>query len=43
MTPRMTTTQMNAISSPTAGMMIYNTTSSTPWFYNDAWTELDVA
>ncbi len=39
--PRMTTTQMNAISSPTDGEMIYNTTENK--FYgraNGAWTAL---
>lgn len=39
--PRMTTTQMNAISSPTDGEMIYNTTANK--FYgraNGAWTAL---
>lgn len=39
--PRMTTTQMNAISSPTDGEMIYNTTENK--FYgraNGAWTPL---
>jgi len=32
--PRMSTTQMNAISSPTAGLMIYNTTVNSIWCYN---------
>lgn len=32
--PRMTTTQMNAISSPAEGLMIYNTTVKTPFFFN---------
>lgn len=32
--PRMTTTQKNAISSPAAGLMVYDTTLSTMSFYN---------
>ena len=39
--PRLTTTQMNAISSPTDGEMIYNTTANK--FYgraNGAWVAL---
>jgi hypothetical protein len=32
--PRMTTTQMNAISSPANGLLIYNTTSLANYFYN---------
>lgn len=36
---RLTTTQQNAIASPAAGLMIYNTTTSTLNFYNgSAWT-----
>ncbi len=36
--PRMTTTQRNAISSPAAGLMIYNTTTNKLNFYNgSAW------
>lgn len=37
--PRMTTTQMNAVSSPAEGLSIYNTSSHAPQFYNgSAWT-----
>lgn len=37
--PRMTTTQMNAISSPPEGLMIYNNTAHTLYIYNgSAWT-----
>ena len=32
--PRMTTTQINAISSPATGLMVYNTTENTICFYN---------
>ena len=36
--PRMTTTQRDAISSPPAGLVIYNTTTSVLNFYNgSAW------
>lgn len=39
--PRMTTTQMNAISSPTNGEMIYNTTDNKFYGYaNNVWTAL---
>jgi VCBS repeat-containing protein len=39
--PRMTTTQMNAISSPTDGEMIYNTTANKFYGYaNGAWVAL---
>lgn len=34
--PRMTTTQKNAIASPAAGLMVYDTTLSTMSFYNGA-------
>lgn len=38
MLPRMTTTQRNAVSSPTAGMEIYNSTTNKKNFYNgSAW------
>jgi len=36
LTPRMTTTQMNAISSPATGLEIYNTDDSCKRFYNGA-------
>jgi hypothetical protein len=32
--PRMTTTQINAIATPAAGLMVYNTTINHPCFYN---------
>lgn len=34
MPPRMTSTQMGAISSPTAGMAVYNTTAGCIFTYN---------
>lgn len=37
MPPRMTTTQRNNIASPTAGMMIYNTTTNKLNVYTTAW------
>lgn len=37
--PRLTTVQMNAISSPATGLMIYNTTANSFYYYNgSAWT-----
>lgn len=36
MPPRMTTTQRDAIPSPTAGMVIYNSTTNVLNFYNGA-------
>ncbi len=39
--PRMTTTQVNAISSPAAGLMVYNTTLNKLCFYNgSSWRQL---
>ena len=38
--PRMTTTQRDAISSPPAGLVIYNTTTSKLQVYTTAWTDL---
>lgn len=38
--PRMTTTQRNAISSPAAGLVIYNTTDSKLQVYTTSWTDL---
>ena len=38
--PRMTTTQRNAISSPAAGLMIYNTTTAKLNVYTTAWEEI---
>ncbi|MEA2066839.1 MAG: hypothetical protein U9O65_07110, partial [Thermotogota bacterium] len=37
MPPRMTTTQKNAISSPTAGMVVYDTTLNKLCVYTTAW------
>ncbi len=37
MPPRMTTTQKNAVSSPTAGMMVYDTTLNKLCVYTTAW------
>jgi len=37
--PRMTTTQKNAISSPTEGLMVYDLTAHSPYFWNgSSWT-----
>ena len=38
--PRMTTTQRNAIASPAAGLMIYNTTTAKLNVYTTAWEEI---
>jgi hypothetical protein len=38
--PRMTSTQRDAISSPAAGLVIYNTTTSKLQVYTTAWTDL---
>jgi|TARA_R110001583_G_scaffold63541_1_gene185883 hypothetical protein len=38
--PRMNTTQQNAISSPTNGLVIYNTTTNKLMVYNGSWTAL---
>lgn len=39
--PRMTTAQRTAISSPATGLLVYDNTTSSFWFYNgSAWTEL---
>lgn len=38
--PRMTTTQRDAISSPAAGLVIYNTTTSKLQVYTTSWTDL---
>ena len=39
--PRMTTTEMNAIQSPPAGLMVYNTTLNTIcWFNGSTWSVL---
>ena len=35
--PQVTTTQMNAISSPTDGLQVYNTTEKAVYFYNSDW------
>ena len=36
----MNTTQQNAISSPTNGLVIYNTTTNKLMVYNGSWTAL---
>jgi len=38
--PRMTTTQRTAISNPATGLMVFDTTTQSFWFYNTSWTEL---
>ncbi|MFT3681647.1 MAG: hypothetical protein QM791_15355 [Ferruginibacter sp.] len=39
--PRMTSAQRTAIASPAGGLMVYETTSSSFWFYNgSAWTQI---
>lgn len=39
--PRMTTTQRNALTSPVAGLQVYNTTTSTPQSWNGStWTDM---
>ncbi|HLF62649.1 MAG TPA: hypothetical protein VI603_02805 [Saprospiraceae bacterium] len=39
--PRMTTTQRNMIESPAMGLLVFDNTTSTFWFYNSQdWTEL---
>jgi hypothetical protein len=41
--PRMTTTQQNNISSPAEGLLIYNTTTSSFWFFDGSvWQEQEV-
>ena len=40
--PRMTATQRDAISSPPAGLMVYDTTNNEPNYYNgSAWKKMD--
>jgi len=42
--PRLTTTQINAISSPIQGLMAYNTTLNTICFYNgSSWQKVSHA
>jgi hypothetical protein len=39
--PRMTSAQRTAIASPAAGLMVYETTTNSFWFYNGtAWTQI---
>jgi hypothetical protein len=38
--PRMTTAQRNTISSPTAGLIVYDTTLSCLMLYTNAWQQL---
>ncbi|MBK9734739.1 MAG: hypothetical protein IPO92_07155 [Saprospiraceae bacterium] len=41
--PRMTNTQLNAIQNPAAGLMVYSTTSHTPWLFNgELWEDFDL-
>jgi len=40
--PRMTNAQRNAISSPAEGLLVYSTTSHSPWMYNGSgWDNLE--
>lgn len=40
--PRMTNVQRNAISSPAEGLLVYSTTSHSPWMYNgNEWDNLE--
>ncbi len=38
--PRMTTLQRTAISSPATGLLVFDTTTQSFWFYSAAWVEL---
>ncbi|MBT8318173.1 MAG: hypothetical protein HKP59_11175, partial [Lutibacter sp.] len=38
--PRMTTAQRIAISSPATGLLVFDLTTETFWFYTTAWEEL---
>ncbi|MFI1773031.1 hypothetical protein ACH5TX_15060 [Flavobacteriaceae bacterium MEBiC06459] len=38
--PRMNTTQRTAISSPATGLLVFDTSTQSFWFYNTSWTEL---
>ncbi|MEP6675988.1 MAG: hypothetical protein ABJA78_12580 [Ferruginibacter sp.] len=38
--PRMSSSQRVAIASPAPGLMVYETTSSSMWIYNGAWSQL---
>lgn len=41
LTPQMTTTQRNGIASPATGLLVFDNTTNSFWFYNgNAWTEL---
>lgn len=41
LTPRMTTAQRTAIATPATGLLVFDTTTNTFWFYNgSAWVEL---
>lgn len=40
--PRMTTTERNAIATPATGLLVFDNTTNSFWFYNSsAWTELN--
>jgi hypothetical protein len=41
--PRMTTTQRNLISSPATGLLVFDTTTGSFWFYNGSWTDLSLS
>ncbi len=41
--PRMTTAQRTAISSPATGLLVFDTTTGSFWFYNGSWTDLSAA
>ena len=38
--PRMDSTARNAISNPATGLMVYDSTTNSFWFYSTVWTEL---
>ncbi|MCR9290971.1 MAG: hypothetical protein NXI23_26680, partial [Bacteroidetes bacterium] len=38
--PRMTTAQRNLISSPATGLLVFDTTTGSFWFYNGSWIDL---
>ena len=42
--PRMTTTQRTAISTPASGLLVYDNTTSSFWFYSGSgWTEINTS
>ncbi|WP_338814298.1 tail fiber domain-containing protein [Bernardetia sp. Wsw4-3y2] len=38
--PRMTTAQRNAIATPAEGLLVYDTTTDSFWFFSGTWTQL---